>query len=85
MSGILLQALDIVYGGSALSRRRQGFETPWDCQLPEPVFQLSPPIFPQAFSPLLLPLFLKPLQELVYDVAVKQLWGYPVDSPTYYM
>ena len=36
----------------ALSRRRQGFETPWDYQLPEPVLRLSPPIFPETFPPL---------------------------------
>jgi len=35
----------------ALSRRRRGFESSWDCQLPEPVYRLSPPIFPREYSP----------------------------------
>jgi hypothetical protein len=48
---------DLVFVGwfVALSRRRQGFETPWDCQLPEPVSGLSPHILPLDFSPAFLP------------------------------
>jgi hypothetical protein len=40
-----------IKGIAGLSRRRQGFETPWDCQLPEPVSGLSPHILPVDFSP----------------------------------
>ncbi len=31
MSGVFPQALDSIWSGGALSRRRRGFETPWDC------------------------------------------------------
>ena len=43
--GVIGKDLEIIDLFVALSRRRQGFETPWDCQLPEPVSRLSPPIF----------------------------------------